>query len=52
MGQHIESAGFAIPAVRLVEYSEERVFDSSEKLLAYITVDVREGVEGKCRRVV
>ena len=52
MGQQIERARSAVPAVRLLEDSEERVFDSAKKLLAQIAVDVQEGVEGKRRRVV
>ena len=38
--------------MRLVEDLEESVFDGAEKLLAQSSVDVREGVEGKRRRVV
>ena len=52
MGQQIQRAGSAVPAVRLVEDSEERVINGAEKLLVQRAVNVREGVEGKCRHVV
>ena len=47
MGQQIQRTGSAVPAVRLVEESEERVVDGADKLLAQGAVDVREGVEGE-----
>ena len=52
MGQQIQSAGSAVPALRLVEDSEECVFNGADKLLAQSAVDVREGVEGERSRVV
>ena len=52
MGQQSQHAGSAVPVVRLVEDSEERVFDGVKKLLAQSAVDVQEGVEGDCRLVV
>ena len=52
MGQQIQRAGSAVPAVRLVEHSHERVVDSAEKLLAKRAVDVCEGVKGKRFHVV
>ena len=52
MVQQRHGAGSAVPAVRLVEDSEERFFNGAEKLLAHRAVDVIEGVEGKRRRVV
>ena len=52
MGQQIQLSGSAVPTVRLVEHSKERVVNSAEKLLAQRAVDVREGVEGKHCHVV
>ena len=51
MGQKIQHTGSAISAVRLVDDSEERVFDGAKKMLAQGAVDVRESVEGKRHRV-
>ena len=52
VGQQIQRDGSAVPTVRLVEHSEERVIDSAKKLLAQRAVDVHEGVKGERRRVV
>ena len=52
MGQKIQRAGSAVPAVQLVEHSKERVVYRAEKLLAERAVGVREGVKGERRHVV
>ena len=51
MGQQIQRDGSAVPAVRLVEDSEERFVNRVEKLLVQRAVDVRGGVKGERRRV-
>ena len=52
MGQQIQRAGSAVPAVRLVEDLEERVVDRVKKLLVQRVVDVCKGVKVKRHRVV
>ena len=52
VGQQIQRAGSAVPAVRLVGHSKERVVDSAKKLLAERAVNVRESVKGERCRVV
>ena len=52
MGQQIQRAGFSVPAVRLVEDSEERSVDGAKLLLEQRVVDVQEGVECKRRCIV
>ena len=39
LGQQIQRAGSAVPAVRLVEHLQERVSDGPKKLLAERTVE-------------
>ena len=52
VGQQIQRAGSAVPAVQLVEHLKELVFDGADNLLAERVVDVRKGVKGECRRIV
>ena len=52
MGRQIQRAGSAVPAVWLVEDSEERVVDRAKKLLTQRVVNVRKGVKGERRCIV